>query len=203
MKTRILIASGLALALTLQAAPQSFDFKDAKGVNNAVFKLDAPLESINGTASGISGVVTYNPENPAATTGKIVVAANSLTVPNPVMKEHMHGAQWLDVEKHPLISFEVARLANVKRDGDNATADVTGRFTMRGVTREITAPVRFTYLRDRLGERGGGRQGDLLVIRSRFTINRGDYNVNPGAPADKVAEQIEITLSVAGAAPRP
>ena len=29
------------------AAPQTFDFKDAKGVNNVIFKTDAPLESIN------------------------------------------------------------------------------------------------------------------------------------------------------------
>ena len=45
-------------------------------MNNAVFKLDAPLESINGSASGISGTVTFDPENPAATTGKIVVASD-------------------------------------------------------------------------------------------------------------------------------
>jgi len=202
MKTKLLIAAGLALALNLPAAPQSFDFKDAKGVNNAVFKLDAPLESINGTASGISGTVNFDPENPEATTGRIVVEAKSLTVPNPVMKEHMHGAQWLDVEKYPEISFEAVKLANVKRAGDNVTADVTGKFTLRGVTREITVPVRFTYLKDKLGARGGGKQGDLLVLRARFTINRADFEVNPKAPADKVAEEIEITLSVAGAAPK-
>ena len=37
------------------SAPLEFDFKDPKGVNNVIFKTDALLESINGTASGISG----------------------------------------------------------------------------------------------------------------------------------------------------
>jgi polyisoprenoid-binding protein YceI len=202
MKTKLFLVAGLALALNLTAAPQTFDFKDPKGVNNAVFKLDAPLESINGTASGISGTVTFDLENPEATTGKIVVEAKSLTVPNPVMKDHMHGEQWLDVAQFPEISFTAEKLTNVKRDGNNVTADVTGKFTLRGVTKELTVPVRFTYLKDKLGERGGGKQGDLLVIRARFTINRADFNVNPKAPTDKVAEEIEITLSIAGAAPR-
>ena len=71
----------LSLATAAYAAPQPFDFKDPKGVNNAVFKLDAPLESVNGSASGITGTVTFDPENPGATTGKIIVASESLTVP--------------------------------------------------------------------------------------------------------------------------
>ncbi len=49
----------LCLATAAYAAPQTFDFKDPKGVNNAVFKLDAPLESINGSASGITGAVVF------------------------------------------------------------------------------------------------------------------------------------------------
>ena len=43
------------------AGPLSFDFTDPKGVNNAVFKLDAPLEAINGSANGIGGTVQFDP----------------------------------------------------------------------------------------------------------------------------------------------
>jgi hypothetical protein len=43
-------------------------------------------------------------------------------------------------------------------------------------------------------------KGDLLVIRSTFTIKRSDFEINPSAPKDKVADDIEITLSIAGAA---
>src|SRR2546430_1265819 len=65
---------------TLVAAPIEFDFKDPKGVNNVIFKTDAPLESINGTATGISGKVTFDPDNPGAIKGKIVVQSSSLHV---------------------------------------------------------------------------------------------------------------------------
>ena len=94
----------LTLTTAVYAAPQTFDFKDPKGVNNAVFKLDAPLESINGSASGISGSVAFDPANPATTTGKIVVATDSLTVPNSMQKEHMLSANWLDAAKYPEIT---------------------------------------------------------------------------------------------------
>ena len=73
MKTTLAILALVALTSSAFAAPQTFDFKDPKGINNAGFKLDAPLESINGSASGVSGTVTFDSENPGATTGKIVV----------------------------------------------------------------------------------------------------------------------------------
>src|SRR6188768_3414756 len=106
MKTQIASLLLVGLASVALAAPQTFDFKDPKGVNNAVFKLDAPLEAISGSASGISGTVTFDSANPSATKGKIVVATESLTVPNGMMKEHMHGNQWMDVANNKEITFE-------------------------------------------------------------------------------------------------
>ena len=201
-----LITTSLALAVTatfLHAETLTFDFKDPKGVNNVIFKLDAPLESINGTANGISGTVEADPANPEDIKGTIIVAANSLTVPNPVMLEHMHGADWLDVEKHPEIKFEAKEVMNAKHDGTKGTADVKGIFTLKGVSKEITVPVEVTYLPGRLADRTNDQQeGDLLVIRSKFSINRGDFGIKEGENLDKVSDKIDIEMSVAGAAPK-
>lgn len=204
MKIKLTTLSAAALlTASAVAAPLSFDFKDPKGVNNVVFKLDAPLEAINGSANGISGTVTFDPANPGATKGKIVVAADSLTVPNPMMKDHMHGNQWLDVPSHKEITFEARELKNVKTSGDTSTADAVGTFTLKGVTKEITVPVKLTYLKDKLAARSNGQmKGDLLVIRANFSIKRADYGINPKAPEDKVADTIDLTLSIAGAAPQ-
>lgn len=203
MKTQLIASLALAaFAGIASAAPQSFDFKDPKGVNNAVFKLDAPLEAINGSANGVSGTVEFDDEDPGATKGKIVVAAESLTVPNPMMKEHLHGAMWLDTAKFKEITFETKGLKSVKTDGNVTTADATGDFTVHGMTKEITVPVKITYLKDKLGQRVPNLEGDLLVIRASFTIKRSDYGINASAPADKVSDEIELTLSIAGAAPK-
>src|ERR1051325_6006442 len=111
-----------ATAITF-AAPLEFNFKDPKGVNNIVFKTDAPLESINGVATGISGRVTFDPDNPGAVKGKIVVQASSLHLGNPMQKEHLHGDKWLDVAKNPEISFEVESAKNARTQANIPTAD--------------------------------------------------------------------------------
>src|SRR6185369_17191242 len=201
MKENILITTVLFSALGLaSAAPLEFDFKDPKGVNNVVFKTDAPLESINGTATGISGKVTFDPQDPGAVKGKIVVATSSLHVGNPMQKEHMHGANWMNVPSYPDIAFEVVGTKNVKTDADVTTADVNGKITIKATTKEITVPVKMTYLKDKLKARSG-KDGDLLVLRSNFSVKRSDFGI--GAKMDeKVSNDIELNLSIAGSAPR-
>ncbi len=186
------------------AAPLSFDFKDPKGVNNVQFKLDAPLEAITGTATGISGKVSFDPAKPGATTGTIVLDAKSLTVGNPMMGDHLRSDQWLDVAKHPTITFEAVSLGNVRTQGTATTAEVTGKLTVKGVTKDVKVPVSLTYLADKLGARVNDPKvkGDLLVLRANFEINRSDFGIKPGQATDKVAETIQLSLSIAGAAPR-
>ena len=123
MKTKLTILALATLAGMALAAPQTFNFKDPKGINNAGFKLDAPLESINGSASGVSGTVTFDPENPGATSGKITVATSSLMVPNPMQRQHMLSDKWLDAAKFPEISFESKEFKNVQTVGDASTRE--------------------------------------------------------------------------------
>lgn len=197
----LLITIGAVTAAV--AEPTTFDFKDPKGVNNVVFQTDAPLESINGTANGISGTITVDPENPEKTTGKIIVATESLTVPNSIMHGHLLGKKWLDAKAHPEITFEVKSVSEVKKKNNSGQARVTGIFSLHGVSKKITVDAQVTYLPGKLGERSGGKmEGDLLVIRSKFTINRSDYKIQPGENTDKVAEEVSLSLSIAGAAPK-
>jgi polyisoprenoid-binding protein YceI len=202
MKKCALILGLACMQYAAFAAPQDFDFKDPKGVNNVVFKTDAPLESINGTASGISGTVSFDPENQGSVKGKIIVESTSLHVPNPMMKEHLHGDKWLDTTKYPQITFETISTDNLKTSGNVTTADVTGTLTIKGVSKKVTVPVKMTYLKDKLKDRFPNLKGDLLVLRSNFTIKRSDFGINKGSYEEKVSDDIELNLSLAGQAPR-
>lgn len=203
MKKAVLIATAVLATSSIWAASTSFDFKDPKGVNNVVFKLDAPLESINGTATGVSGTVSVDPADFSTAKGKITVETASLTVPNPLMKEHLLGENWLNAPKNPAITFEIKEVKNVKASNGSGTADVTGTFTLNGVSKDITVPAKIAYLPGKLGDRTNGKvQGDLLVVRTSFQVNRSDYNVQPGQYQDKVSETIDLSLAIAGAAPK-
>ena len=200
MKTKLVLLIALgSLAGTAFAASQTFDFKDPKGVNNAVFKLDALLEALSGNATGISGTVTFDP---SAAKGKIIVASSSLHVGNPMQQQHLLSDKWMDAAKYPEISFEAKELKNVKTNGDTTTAEVAGTFTLKGISKEITVPVKFTYLKDKLGQRVPNQKGDLLVIRANFSIKRSDFGIMPGQMEEKVSDTIDLTLSIAGASPR-
>ena len=184
----------------LSADSMKFDFKDPKKVNNVVFLMDAPLESISGTAVGISGSVSFDPAKPASTTGKIVLATSSMHVDNPVMKKHMLDEGWMHVSKFPTIEFVAGEMTNIKTSGTNITGTIAGKLTVKGVTKKVSVPVRLTYLKGMLIKRNRV-PGDLLVLRSDFTIKRSDYGINAGNNEEKVSDEIELKLRVAGAAP--
>jgi len=191
------------LAVSSSADGIKFDFKDPKGVNTVSFSMDAPLEAISGSAHGISGEVEFDPAKPEATKGKITVATASMHVPNPTMKEHMHAKDWMDVATYADLTFEAESLSDVQKSGDVYNGKVQGKMTLKGVTKPVTVPVKLTYLKDKLGARTNGRmQGDLLVLRAQFSVKRSEFGINPGAPTDKVSDEVELTLSLAGSAPK-
>jgi polyisoprenoid-binding protein YceI len=191
-------------AAVLSAAPQTFDFKDPKGVNAIQFNLDSVLEPISGSANGVSGTVTFDPTAPAATTGKIVVATSSLTVTNSMMTDHLRSDKWLNAAANPEITFELTKLDNVKSSGKDTTATAVGKLSIKGVTKDVSVPVKLTYLAGAFGKRINKPEvgGDLLVVRGEFTVNRSDYGIMPGQMEDKVNPEIKLTLAIVGGSPK-
>ena len=105
----------------------------------------------------------------------------------------------MDVAKHPEITFEAKELKNVKTSANITSAEVAGTLTIKGQAREVTVPIKLTYLKDKLSQRVPNMKGDLLVLRANFNVKRSDFGINPEAPQDKVSNDIELTLSLAGA----
>jgi len=112
----------------------------------------------------------------------------------------MHGNDWLDVQKFPTINFTLNKLKDIKQEGINYHANAHGKMKIRNVTLNMEIPVKITFLKGMLEKRNRVK-GDLLIIRSKFSVNRDDFNIQAGQKLEKVANQIVISLNVAGAHP--
>ena len=179
---------------------RDFDFKDPKGVNAMTFFLDSLQEPIVGVASDVSGTVKFDPGKPESFKGRLVVQAASLHVPTPRMKDVLHSAAWMDVQKNPEISFDITEVKKTTKPAENVwDLQVSGNFTCHGVTKPLSVTIKVSYLPGKLGDRVPKMEGDLLVLRTEFSIKRSDFGINPNTPAAVVAEEIQIRAGIVGA----
>ena len=132
--------------------------------------------------------------------GRDHTRAKSLHVGNPLLKEHMHGDDWLQVEKYPHIKFSFNGIKEIKEDAKSLTGVANGKLTIRNTTMAIPVSVNISFLKGML-EKRNRVPGDLLVVRSKFVVKRDDFNIQKGKNLDKVANDIEIILNLAGSAP--
>lgn len=182
------------------AGTVEFDFADMKGVNGVSFVCDSAREPIVGFGGGVSGKVTWNPADPKAVSGEISIETTKLETPNDGMSKAMHGPDWLNAEKNPSVTFKIKSVKDAK-PGNAGAIDlvVVGDLTLAGTTKEVTVPVSASYLPGRLADRMRGAKGDLLILRSAFTVNRSEFGIKAGQALEVVGEKVEIRVAIAGA----
>lgn len=180
-------------------SPLGFDFKDPKGVNAVSFSTDGALEPFVGVAKGVSGTLQFDPAAPAATKGTITVDSDSLTLPLKPLEDSMKADWCLDAKGHPTIEFKIDRLEKVTKQGENRyTALVDGSFTMKGVTKPLRVHGSASYYPHKAKERFGDKDGDLLVIRTDFEINRRDFGVGKGLGENYVSNVVTVHVALVG-----
>lgn len=199
MSPKLIPTLAVSLLLAVSLSADHFDFKDPKGVNHIIFKLDAPLEFISGSGKGISGTVHFDPAAPESTRGVIMLQSASTEVPNRTMMEHMHGEDWLNVASFPEIKFEIDRFALESAVDNVFTGKVFGSLELKGIRKPIEAKTSLTLVEDGAGKRSPNREGDLLVARSEFEIKLEDFGIELNALQKlKVAETVNLEVVLAG-----
>lgn len=177
---------------------QKFNFEDKAGRNQTSFFSTTPLEDITGLSGGVQGSVSFNVTDIKTLKGKLTVPVASIKTGIDLRDEHMRSAGWLDSEKYPEITFEIKKVSDVKVVADNkVTAKVTGNYTMKGVTKEVTAGATLTYL-DESDQTKSRAPGDLLGVQAKFNVKLSDYGVNNKVVGQKVSENIEVSVNIVG-----
>jgi len=178
---------------------QTFSFKDKVGRNQTIFFSTTPLEDITGMSTDVWGTVSFDIEDVENTLkGEILISTASLRSGIDLRDEHIRGADWLDAEKFPTISFKIKEVAGIEKIEDNKLkVKVLGEFTLHGVTKEVESEVTLVYLEE--NEMTKMRlPGDLLGVRATININLSNYGVQHMALGKKVSDEIEINVNIVG-----
>lgn len=156
------------------------------------------LEAMTGKTSRVSGSIQFDARARRGG-GTITVDVASIDTGIPLRNDHMRSEQWLNASKHPTITFRAVR--TVFRQGN--VYDVTGDFTLHGVTRRITVPVEVRAVAASDQTRRLGFQGDVLNVKTTFKIKLSDHNIKISKPAEgKISNEVTISLNVLGSTGR-
>lgn len=181
------------------AEAKTFDFKDPKKVNGIVFVLDSKLEPIVGIGSGMTGSISYDPAKPEAFTGSITIPAEGLDTTNERMTQVMQGENWLNITQNKDFTMTFDKVTKVEDQEDGSKLlTIDGKLQAMGLSLPKTLQIGVTHLPDGAKARGGAESGDLLVLRSKFSVTRQDLGIQIDRGPDVVANRIDITVAVAG-----
>ena len=178
---------------------QTFTFADESGRNQATFYSTTPFEDINGLTTKLHGNVTFDVNDFANTLkGEFVIPVASLKTGMEKMEKDLRSSSWLDADKFPNITFKISKVTNVKSlEPNKLSAEVTGEFTLHGITREVTTQDTVTYLDESEATRAR-MPGDLLGVISSFSIHLSDFNVEHLLLGKRVSDDIDIRVNIVG-----
>lgn len=209
---RLLVIAGMmALAghVAAEAQPlkvaargsRTITLSDRVGKNQFTWSSDAPLEKIKGTAEGVVGTLTVDPQNLATLRGSISAQVSTMKTGNATRDEHLKGAQWLDARAHPQITFTIASVSGIRVTGNKASGTATGTFTMHGVSKTLSVPFSMTWLDESAATRKRA-PGDLVMFDASFTVSLKDFKVvgTRGLVGSKVGETIAVRAKLFGSA---
>lgn len=193
----------MLLPATGEAQAKTFTVRDDGG-SRATFVSDAPLETITGVTSRLGGVLTVDPKNVAATRGTIRVKVATLRTGNDLRDEHLQNDKWLDAKRFPEATFEITSVSGAASLTPNKDTKlrIKGKFTIHGVTKQITATATVRYVPLTAEMRGTpGITGDVIRGSASFSIKLTDFGVSvPAIVRLKVSNEIAVTVNLRGIA---
>ena len=185
------------LAYTASAAAEGQTFQvDSSGGSSIQFVSDAPLEKFTGKSTALSGEIKVDTDKPAGAKGDIKLDAASIKTNVALRDEHLRGENWLDAKKYPHARFVINKITGVDKLKKNDVTEVTvvGKFTLHGVTKDLTTKAKVRYTP------AGGDKASLRVQTS-FTIHLEDYKVSiPSIVALKVSPDIVVNVDLRASA---
>jgi len=182
------------MTATLVAVKAAQTYAIDKMHSEVAFQVRHLLTKVRGRFTEFAGTVVFDQEHPERSSASLTIDASSVDTGTPDRDNHLRSDDFFAVGTYPTLTFTSSQ---VVKTGD-ATYDVVGTLTIRGVAEEITLPV--TYLGTAKDPWGNVRAG----FETSLTLNRKDFGLTWNAALETggflVGDEVRINLSIQGIA---
>jgi polyisoprenoid-binding protein YceI len=184
------VAAAFACALAFAPAAQ------AQAVQSGVYAIEPNhtqvlfgvshmgFSTYYGAFSGVSGSLTLDSANPAASSLQVSVPTANVTTLSAKLTDELKGGDWLDAATYPAITFRSTKVTLTGPD----TADVAGDLTLHGVTRPEVLKARFN--------RGGVNpmsKAFTIGFEVSGSVKRSEFGVTKYVPF--IGDDVQLIIS--------
>jgi polyisoprenoid-binding protein YceI len=133
--------------------------------SEAAFQIRHLVTRVRGRFQDFAGTIRIDRAHPERSSVEFSIDAASIDTDVADRDAHLKSADFFDVENFPKITFVSSRIQPAGED----RYDVSGTFTMRGVSKPITLPVTFLgYAKDPWGNEKAGFELETKLNRRDF-----------------------------------
>ncbi|HWZ03113.1 MAG TPA: YceI family protein [Mucilaginibacter sp.] len=130
-----------------------------------------------GKFTGLQGDITFDPANPSTANFDVSIDAASVNTDNSLRDSHLRGESYFDVKNFPRIHFVSGKVSA----GKNGTFTISGKLTIKKVTKVISFPFSATA------------SNDGYLFKGTFNINRKDFDVGG---TSTISDNLDVSLNI-------
>ncbi len=150
----------------------------------------AMVTTVHGWFDSFQGRVHLDAHEPSNCSVVLTIDAASIRTNNPDRDTHLRSADFLDVERYPMIDFESSGVMPL----DDCRYRVTGDLTIRAVTRAVDLELtHHGYAIDPHGQLRMGFEGSAVLKRSDWGLT---WNVALEAGGVVISDRITLELDL-------
>ncbi len=163
---------------------------DTKGMHAFItFKVQHLGYSwLEGRFNHFSGDFSYDEANPSNNQVKVDIDVSSIDTNHAERDKHLRDDRFFDTARFPKATFVSTKWV----DDGNGKATVKGKFTLRGITKNINIDV--SQVGAGKDPWGGFRRG----FQGTTTLHLSDYKMKKGDMLGAAAENIQLWISIEG-----
>jgi polyisoprenoid-binding protein YceI len=183
----------LLAAVTLPVLAETETFAFDKAHTLVGFRIRHFVSKVEGRFKDFDGTIWIDRQNPSASKVELTIQAASIDTAVEGRDKDLRSENFFDAAKFPTMTFKSTKIEPKGKD----SYEVTGEFSMHGVTKTITVPVKHGGF---LKVKGRNGMGEKTGFEINFPLNRKDFGLVWNRPLDTggfmLSDDVEINVQV-------